>query len=170
MNKALFLDRDNTLIIDVPYNGDPDKVELIPGVIHVMRRFQDLGYLLFIISNQSGVGRGYITESDMNKVNEKLILLLKNSEIEIKKIYNCIHHPDAACQCRKPNPGLLLKAAKEFNIDLNKSIMLGDKVSDVQAGINAGCKINVLISNDENIQFDCLKIKKIKDILKLKFK
>ena len=138
MSKAVFFDRDDTLIRDVPYNGDPTFVELIPGAQQLCLELAKLGYLLFIISNQSGVGRGYITEQQVHNVNNRVLTMI--GEKVFTDVYCCFDMPDAfVADCRKPSPKMILQASKDYNIDLSKSFLLGDKLSDVRAAKRAGC-------------------------------
>jgi D-glycero-D-manno-heptose 1,7-bisphosphate phosphatase len=167
MKRAVFFDRDNTIIEDVPYNGDADKVTLLQGAVDAMKHCSLLGYELVIITNQSGVGRGYITEQQMNEVNSKVEALLQEAGVFIRKTYSCIHAPDERCICRKPGAGLLKAAADELSISLNQSVMVGDKISDVKAGINAGCGMNILISETEKECNEFIVIRHIKDIVKV---
>lgn len=145
MNKAIFLDRDNTIIDDVPYAADPDKVVIMPGVVDALKAFRDAGYFLIVITNQSGIGRGLFTEEEMNLVNEKMELLFREFDIEFNDILYCPHSPEDNCECRKPSPKLIEAVAKKHNISLKDSVMIGDKVSDVESGIAAGCGVNILL-------------------------
>ena len=136
--QAVFFDRDNTIIFDVPYSGDPSKVELVPHIKDALTLLQENGFELFIISNQSGVGRGLITEEQVHAVNDKVQSLLG---IQLTAIYNCFDAPDNPVQkCRKPFPKMILQACKDYPINPKKSFMVGDKKSDILAGISAGCK------------------------------
>lgn len=138
--KALFLDRDGTIILDRNYPSDPDEVAFIPGVSDSLRKAQK-EFLLIVISNQSGVGRGLITLDQFKKVDQQFRTLLKMEKIEIAGFYYCTHAPDDDCDCRKPKPGMILEAAESFDIDLSESFMIGDKPSDVEAGLRAGCRV-----------------------------
>jgi D-glycero-D-manno-heptose 1,7-bisphosphate phosphatase len=154
--KAIFLDKDGTLIPDVPYNVNPDLIILNNGVIEGLKLLKDNGYILAVISNQAGVARGYFKYNELEKVKEKLNLLLKKQGIEIDAYYFCPHHPlgkvaeySVACDCRKPEPGMILKAAKDLQIDTKKSWMIGDILNDVEAGNRAGCKTILLDIGNE---------------------
>lgn len=154
--KAIFLDKDGTLIPDVPYNVDPDFISLQNGVVEGLRLLKDHGYIFAVISNQAGVARGYFKVDDLEKVKEKLNLLLNKEGIDIGAYYFCPHHPlgkvleySIACNCRKPEPGMILKAARELNIDTPKSWMIGDILNDVEAGNKAGCKTILLDIGNE---------------------
>ena len=147
MNKAIFLDRDGTLIFDEEYLADPDKVALMPGAVEALCEFRNSGYMLIIISNQSGIGRGIFSEEEMKLVNKKVADLFKAKDLEFDAVLICPHAPEDNCECRKPSPKLLLDAAEQFSIDLANSAMIGDKLSDVQCGISAGCRFNIFLDN-----------------------
>ena len=140
MNRAIFLDRDNTVIVDRGYLYDPAYIEFIPEVLSALRTIQDAGFLLIMVSNQSGIGRGYFTETNHNAVKERLSELLKANGITLAGYYYCPHSPDENCECRKPKPLMAYKAAEDFNIDLSESYMIGDKDSDIEFGRNFGAK------------------------------
>lgn len=145
--KAVFFDRDGTLIVNVPYNGDPEKVTLMPGAVEACRMLHEAGFCLFIISNQSGVGRGLITEEQVTLVNERTLDLLGRELFTA--VYYCLDDPNRPISgCRKPSPIMLLTAHKEYGIDLQASFMVGDKEEDVQAGRAAGCRTVRLIQDD----------------------
>ncbi|MFL6414775.1 MAG: D-glycero-alpha-D-manno-heptose-1,7-bisphosphate 7-phosphatase [Bryobacteraceae bacterium] len=136
---GIFLDRDGTVIHDTGYIGDPDLVEFMPAVFPALRRFQDEGYRLVVISNQSGIGRGVITQAQYELVARRIADRLSEYGIQTATYY-CPHSPDDLCLCRKPNPFLLLQAAQDLAIDLARSYMIGDRLTDVEAGTAAGCK------------------------------
>lgn len=161
-NKAIFLDRDGTINIDKGYLFKKEDFEFEENSIEALKRFIKLNFILIIVTNQSGIGRGYYTENDVEILNEYLIDYLLKKGIEIKKIYYCPHHPKEGtgnykkeCECRKPNPGMLLKGIKEFNIDISKSYMVGDKISDVIAGLKSGLK-SVLLTNNKKVKKEIL--------------
>lgn len=145
--QALFVDRDGTLIVDVGYPRDPARVEPLPGAFEALR---ELGarFALVIISNQSGIGRGLITEAEAQAVHDRVIEVFTREGVRFAGAYYCPHAPDASCPCRKPAPGLLLDAARELGLDVAHSIMLGDKASDVAAGRAAGCRHTVRFGPD----------------------
>lgn len=147
MNRAIFLDRDGTIIIDQGYLDDPDKVVIYPGVIAPLCEFRKAGYILVIISNQSGIGRGMYSLSDVNNVNAKVEALFLKENIGFADILVCPHSPEENCECRKPEPKLLIDAAESLNIDLANSAIIGDKASDAECGIAAGCKYNIFLDN-----------------------
>jgi D,D-heptose 1,7-bisphosphate phosphatase len=151
MKKAIFLDRDNTLIRDTTgYFHDTGNVAFLPGVPEGLKKLQDAGFSLFVVTNQSGIGRGYFPESDTVAVHQKIIDLLKKEDVIIEKIYYCPHAPEENCACRKPKPFLVLKAAQEYGIDLAKSFFIGDHMKDMEAGRSAGT-MTVLVGSPENI-------------------
>ncbi|MCX6239041.1 MAG: HAD family hydrolase [Bacteroidia bacterium] len=151
--KAVFLDRDGTIIRDVDYPKDPKQVELLPGTIGALRSLMDFDYKLVVISNQSGIGRGIITVEEMNQVNAKLISILDKHEIYFDSIYYCPHAPAEQCNCRKPSPEMILNAAEELNINLALSFMVGDKFSDIESGKRAGCG-TILLKNEGLFEWD----------------
>lgn len=159
MNKAVFLDKDGTLIKNVPYNVDTEKIEILPQVIGGLKLLQKAGYLLIIVSNQSGIARGYFTEEDLKKAFDHLEELFMNEGLKVEGIYYCPHHLEGKiekftrdCNCRKPLTGMFEQAAKEHDIDLSSSWMIGDILDDVEAGHNAGMK-TVLINNGNETEW-----------------
>lgn len=163
--QAVFLDKDGTLIEDVPYNVDPQLIKLTSGAIEGLLFLQKAGYKLIVITNQSGVAHGYFPESALLAVEERLHQLLALSSISLDGFYYCPHHPDGVvpefaltCDCRKPAPGLLLHAACEHNIDLQNSWFIGDILNDVEAGRRAGCK-TILIDNGNETEWQLSKLR-----------
>lgn len=158
MNKALFLDRDGVINVDKGYVHRIEDFEFIDGIFHVLRYFQSKGYLLLIITNQAGIGRGYYTEEDFIKLNAWMLERFRVEGIEITNVYYCPYHPvygigrfKLDSEFRKPNPGMILHASKHYNINLKESILIGDKDSDITAGFRAGIATLILI-NDQCIQ------------------
>ena len=144
-NRAVFLDRDGTLIENPGYLGDPGKVKLLPFVGEILSRLKnEFNYFLIVISNQSGIARGLITAEQVDQVNEKLNTLLKEFKVSIDKFYYCPYHPDFStaeeCGCRKPSTEMVEKAVGEFDIDRSKSFFIGDSVADIECGMNADIK------------------------------
>lgn len=137
-NKAIFLDRDGTINIEKDYLHRIEDLEFEPGALDALKILKDLGYLLIVITNQSGIGRGYYTVEDMNKLNQHIAKLSEENGAKIEKFYYCPHTPNEPCDCRKPSPWMILEGAKEFNVDLKSSYMVGDKISDAEAGEKAG--------------------------------
>lgn len=143
---AVFLDRDGTLIEDVGYPRDPDRVRLLEGTPGALRRLAAAGLALVVVSNQSGVGRGLITPAEARAVDERFRSQLADQGVVLDGAKYCPHRPDEGCACRKPEPGMLLQAAAELNLDLPASYMIGDKETDIEAGRRAGCAATVLIA------------------------
>ncbi len=154
LNPAVFLDRDGVLNKDPPhYAHRLDQLELIQRSGKAVKLLNEHGYLVIIISNQSGVARGYYTEEDVTIFNNALREKIQECGGVVNAVYYCPHHPDAKidkyrmdCDCRKPGPGMLTKAAKEHHIDLKKSYVVGDKLSDIKAGKEAGCKTILVLT------------------------
>lgn len=138
--QALFVDRDGTLIQDERYLDDASKVKFFADVMHVLGTLRELGLLLVLVSNQSGIGRGYIKDTQYERVHREIVSKMANNGVCFDAAYYCPHAPQDNCNCRKPSPGMLLQAAKELGIDLERSFMIGDKLSDVEAGQRAGCQ------------------------------
>src|SRR5262245_11672627 len=137
---AVFLDRDGTLITERYYLADPDQLELIDGAVASLRKLRAAGYLLVVVTNQSGIARGLYSENDFQRVQERLQAVLRNSGVELDAVYHCPHHPDftGPCECRKPAAGLFIQAQKELGIDLGRSAYIGDRLKDVIAGLQFG--------------------------------
>ena len=145
MNRAIFLDRDGTLIEEKNYLHRPEDVVLFSGVGLALRRLQDAGFKLVIVSNQSGVGRGYFTLEDVDKVNARLLADLARDGVVIDKIYLAPEAPDQPSRGRKPSPQFLFDARDELGIDLASSYMVGDKLIDLECGWNAGTRKSLLV-------------------------
>lgn len=129
-NKAIILDRDGVINRDVAYTHRIEDLEILPGAIKGLQKIKKADYLIIIISNQSGIGRGYYTKNDLSTFNQYLFKLLSNHQITIDGFYYCPHHPQDNCKCRKPNSGLLRQAIKDFSLDIKKCIVVGDQDSD----------------------------------------
>jgi len=147
MRPAIFLDKDHTLIPDIPYNVDPERITLTPGAGEALCRLQNAGYALVVVSNQSGVARSLFPFSALAGVEEKVRQLLANYGVKLDGFFVCPHHPEGNhrdyaidCSCRKPLPGLLYRAARSLELDLTHSWMVGDIWSDMAAGRGAGCR------------------------------
>ncbi len=145
MHKAVFLDRDGTLIEEKDYLCKPEDVVIFPGTARALRNLQDAGFDLFIVSNQSGVGRGYFTMQDVEKVNRRLVDDLEAGGVQFRKIYIAPEAPGTPSRGRKPSPQFLLDARDEFKVDLSQSFMIGDKLIDVETGWNAGVRRSILV-------------------------
>ena len=140
LRPALFLDRDGTLIEDVGYPRDPRRVYLIPGAAEALVRLGQLGLATVIISNQSGVSRGILTQAEAEAVHAEVARQFAALGVSFAGAYYCYHAPEDGCPCRKPAPGLLLRAAADLGLDLARSFMVGDKAIDVEAAAAAGCR------------------------------
>jgi len=138
LKQGLFLDRDGTLIRPEPYLADPDKVVLLPGAAAALRVLKELGFLLILVSNQAGIRRGLIDPDQAARVHQRFTDLLAQEELTLDGVYYCPHAPWDACACRKPAPGMLLRAARELAVDLGRSFLVGDAESDVGAALAAG--------------------------------
>jgi D-glycero-D-manno-heptose 1,7-bisphosphate phosphatase len=145
VNRAVFLDRDGTLIEDRDYLHRPEEVVIFPGVGPALKRLQDAGFKLILVTNQSGVGRGYFPIEDVHRVHEHLARELAKDGVKFEKIYIAPEHPDAPSRGRKPSPQCLFDARDEFGIDLGQSYMIGDKLIDLECGWNAGVKQSMLV-------------------------
>ncbi|MEI6092575.1 MAG: HAD-IIIA family hydrolase [bacterium] len=135
-NRAIFLDRDGTIIIDHGYIKDPAKVDIMPGISEAIDMLIENGFMLFIATNQSGIGRGKMTSLDVDKVNDKMLSYIGRDKI--KEILICPHSPDDKCSCRKPEIKLVEEVAKRYKLNLKDSYSIGDKDCDKQLGINFG--------------------------------
>ncbi len=143
-NPAVFFDRDGTLIVDKHYLKDPEGVEFIKGAPECVAALKRAGYKIIVISNQSGIARGLLTHENVKSIHSAMNVILKKTESEIDAFYYCAHHPDYSsseeCSCRKPSPEMVLKAARDYGIDLSRSFFIGDKDIDVECGFNAGTR------------------------------
>ena len=149
MNRCVFLDRDGTIAKDVPYCPSPEQFELLPGAGEGIRQLNTVGFKVILITNQSGIGRGYFTEAALGLVHEKMKADLAISGAHLDGIYYCPHHPDDNCDCRKPKPKLILLAAQEHDIDLKQSYFVGDTADDIAAGKAAGCKTFLIVQKGQ---------------------
>lgn len=150
--RAIFLDRDGTMIEDVGYPRDPLSVRLLPSAAVSLRALADAGFLLVIVSNQSGISRGWVRAGEAAAVHARLEELLAAEGVALDGTYYCPHAPDDGCECRKPSPTLILRAARDLGIDLSSSYVVGDQPRDVEAGRRAGCRTALIgTSGDANI-------------------
>lgn len=146
LQPAVFLDRDGTINEEVEYLSDPDRLRLLPGAADGVRLLNRAGIPVFIVTNQAGVGRGYFTVDDVEAVNQRLQVELRQQGAHVAGIDSCPHHPSDRCACRKPEPGMLLRAGSEHGLDMPRSFMVGDKQSDIAAGRNAGCRTVLVLT------------------------
>ena len=127
MNKALFIDRDGTINHDCPYCKDPGDLKIFDDAVSIIRDYRNRGFLIVIVTNQSGINRGYFSELEYEKFNRALLSELEMRGAMVDAVYHCPHRPDEACPCRKPETGLVLRAAKDLDIDLKVSLVIGDR-------------------------------------------
>lgn len=158
--KAVFLDKDGTLIPDIPFNVSVDLISLSAHAVKGLRVLQQMGYIFIVVTNQPGIARGYFSDLDVMEVGQKLKSLLQAEDIKLSGYYYCPHAPvwykswlGLGCSCRKPKPGLLKRAAKELDIDLSSSWMVGDILNDIEAGNAAGCR-TILINNGNETEWE----------------
>jgi D-glycero-D-manno-heptose 1,7-bisphosphate phosphatase len=151
--RAVFLDRDGTINVEKDYLFRPEEFEFIPGAPEAIARLNQAGFLVVVVTNQSGVARGYFGEADVRRLHDFLQRKLADHGAVVDAFYLCPHHPEhgvgpyrVACDCRKGHPGMLLRAAVEHRIDLRRSFMVGDKLADVEAGNRAGCRSLLVLS------------------------
>jgi D-glycero-D-manno-heptose 1,7-bisphosphate phosphatase len=140
MRKALFIDRDGVINVDKGHVYTAENFEFIEGIFDLCRGYSDSGYLIMVITNQAGIAKGILTEADFFKLTEWMITRFKDNGILISKVYYCPHHPDftGRCSCRKPEPGMILRAVKEFDLDITECVLIGDMETDLEAGRSAG--------------------------------
>lgn len=138
MTEVVILDRDGTILVERDYLSSPEEVELLPNAVRGLRRMVELGYRLVLVTNQSGIGRGLFGVSQLAAVNARMEELLRDEGIQIAGIWYCPHHPDDKCACRKPNTKLVEEAADALGFDPRRSIVIGDKASDMQLGKRIG--------------------------------
>ena len=159
MTKAIFLDRDGVINLDKAYVSKIEDFEFCEGVFEALTHFQNLGYLLIIVTNQSGIGRGYYTEEDFQKLTAWMQKELLHVRIKIDAVYHCPHAPEANCACRKPQSGMFLRAIEDFDIDVEKSWMIGDKSSDIEAALGADITNTILLGKNKiNLLLDTINI------------
>jgi D-glycero-D-manno-heptose 1,7-bisphosphate phosphatase len=151
--EAVFLDRDGVINEELGYLGDSDQLRLIPGAAEAIRKLNEAHLLTIAVTNQAGVARGYYPESKVTQVHEALNELLAQQGARIDRFYYCPHHPTEGigryrkdCDCRKPKPGMLYRAAEDLSLNLGDCFLVGDKISDIQAGVSAGCKTLLVLT------------------------
>lgn len=172
---ALFLDRDGVINVDYAYVSKQEDFEFIDGIFELCQLAKQLGYLIFVVTNQAGIGRGYYTEEDFWNLTDWMCSVFKFHGAVIDKVYFCPFHPvhgvgkyKVDSSCRKPKPGMILQAAKEFCVDLQRSVLVGDKATDIQAGLAAGVGCNLLyspyVSDRHQSTADVVDVKSLLDI------
>jgi D-glycero-D-manno-heptose 1,7-bisphosphate phosphatase len=172
MQKAIFLDRDGVINIEKNYLYKKEDFEFINGVFDTLKSLQRNGYKLFIITNQSGIGRGYYSIDDFNKLTSWMIDEFEKNQIKISQVEFCPHAPTEECSCRKPNTGMIDNILKNYDIDLENSWLIGDKKSDILCAINVGIKNTIQVKTGHDFDeekslanFVCDSIKEVKDII-----
>ncbi|MBN1801156.1 MAG: D-glycero-beta-D-manno-heptose 1,7-bisphosphate 7-phosphatase [Candidatus Lokiarchaeota archaeon] len=165
MNKkkrAVFLDRDGVINVEVNYLSNPDDFELIEGTAEALQILKQKKYLLIVITNQAGIARGYFSKNRLEEIHDKMRALFEESGVLLDDIFYCPHHPHftGECSCRKPKPGMILVAQQKFDINLQESYMIGDTLKDIKTGKNAGCKTVLVLTGYGSKERD--KIDKIK--------
>ncbi len=163
MDRAVYLDKNGTLVNDPPpgYVHKTEDFRLLPGVVQGLKKLS-ANFIFIVITNQSGIRRGIHSEEDMHKFDGVLVSELKKEGIEIKKVYYCPHIPEDLCGCRKPSTKYIRESAKEFNIDIKSSWVIGDHPNDAEMGIKAGCKTVYLLTGHGKKHFESLKSSGIK--------
>jgi len=169
MNKAVFLDKDGTINEDIGYINHPDQIKLLPRSADAIKLFNEAGYKVIIISNQSGIARGMLSEDMLQSIDKKLQKEVLKGGGYIDGIYYCPHHPEHGvypyklqCECRKPHNGLIKKASKKHDIDLNDSVMIGDKLSDIEAGKKSGTKTVLVLTGSGKKANESKELEKMK--------
>ncbi len=167
-HSAIFLDRDGIINVDHGYVYKINEFEFNDGIFDLLRNIQKKGYLLIIVTNQSGIGRGYYSEEAYQELTQFIIETCLKRDIVIHAVYHCPHTPENGCHCRKPKPGMFKEAQKEFHIDMHRSWMIGDKDSDMLAAKNAGIHKRILVSAQKSphANFCVSDIKDIEEIIK----
>jgi D-glycero-D-manno-heptose 1,7-bisphosphate phosphatase len=178
-NKALFLDRDGVINVDGGYVHRRERFEFRQGIFELCRAAQGLGYLIIVVTNQAGIARGYYSESEFLELTQWMIAQFKENEVQITRLYYCPYHPvfgvgkyKQDSPDRKPNPGMLLRAQSDFNLDLASSILIGDKLSDIQAASAAGVGTQILLSSEgaeREIQKDLCYVSRSLDDIRCRF-
>jgi len=144
--RAVFLDRDGTLMEDSHFVGEVERVVVLPQAPRALARLTAAGFRLYVVTNQSGVGRGFFTLDDVRKVHDHLDRVFAAEGVRFARYLVCPHHPDEACDCRKPAPGPVLRAAREDGVDLARSFVIGDRKSDIQLGVNVGARTVLVLT------------------------
>ena len=164
---ALFLDRDGVINIEKNYLHKVEDFEFIDGIFALCKKYQALGYLIVVVTNQSGIARGYYSEEEFSLLTRWMVDVFNREGIAISDVYHCPHHPDISgvCNCRKPEPGMLLEAAKKHNIDLKHSLLVGDSERDITAAYQAGVEETYLFSPDATTSAATKIIRSLKELV-----
>ena len=166
-NRAIFLDRDGIINVDSGYVHKIEAFKFTSGIFKTLLSLQEKGFLLIIVTNQSGIARGYYSEEDYRDLTLHMMEKLSSKGIHIKGVYHCPHAPDEGCRCRKPRSGMFKAAQKEFKLDMKNSWMIGDKESDMKAAVNAGVKNRILLTKTKVLSEATHRIKKISEAIEL---
>ncbi|MDG1737037.1 MAG: D-glycero-beta-D-manno-heptose 1,7-bisphosphate 7-phosphatase [Paracoccaceae bacterium] len=157
-NKAAFIDRDGVINVERDYVGSLEEFEFIDGAISGLRLLQNSGFLLIVITNQAGIARGFYSEKNFHDLTRSMNQMLAQNGVDITEVFFCPHHPVAGvgqykqdCKCRKPKPGMIFEAASKHNIDLTQSVLVGDKITDIQAGLASGIENNLLVESGHDL-------------------
>ncbi len=165
-NRALFLDRDGVINVDKSYLYKIEDFELVEGIVDLIRFYQNQGYLPIVVTNQSGIGRGYYTQEEYMKLTEYMVCLFAKEGVRIEAIYHCPHIPEDRCSCRKPRIGMFSAAQKAHQIDMKNSVMIGDKESDMEAAYRAKVSERILLNaKGESLPRATRVIKSLKEML-----
>ena len=164
---ALFLDRDGVVNVEKNYLHKIEDFEFIEGIFELCKKYEALGYAIVIVTNQSGIARGYYSEEDFERLSAWMIERFRDEGIEITALYHCPHHPEisGACSCRKPEPGMLLDAAKKYDLDLEASLLVGDSERDITAAHRAGVKETYLFSEEAKSSEATKIIRSLKELI-----
>ena len=150
--KAVFLDRDGVINEEIGYFFKSEDFKFINGVLDSCKYFQSIGYILIVITNQSGIARGLYSEKKFNVLNDWMVNRFKLNGVNILDVFYCPHGPDSNCKCRKPEPGMFIEASKKYGIDMNSSWMIGDKETDIKAANRAGIRNTILVKSGHKIK------------------
>ncbi|MEK6555664.1 MAG: HAD family hydrolase [Bdellovibrionota bacterium] len=156
-SKAIFLDRDGTLIVDKVYLNDPEQIEYLPGVFSALRELRDAGFIFLIVTNQSGIPRGLVSIDNLNEIHRRIRYAFSENGVDLQEFYYAPYPTDSEHPMRKPNPGMILQGAKDYNVDLSQSWMIGDRMIDVEAGHRAGVKTIMVGPREKASDFPKLK-------------
>jgi len=167
VNRALFLDRDGVINVEKHYLHKKEDFEFIDGIFELCKKYQALGYKIIVVTNQSGIARGYYGEAEFEELTAWMLEAFKEQGVEIDAVYHCPHHPDVsgACRCRKPEAGMLLEAAEAHDIDLERSLLVGDSERDIIAAHRAGLKECYLYSPDAEVSDATKIIRSLKELV-----
>jgi histidinol-phosphate phosphatase family protein len=153
LKKAIFLDRDGTLIVDKIYLNDPDQIEYLPGVFEALKQLRDAGYIFLIVTNQSGIPRGLVSIENLNEIHRRMRVAFAEHGVDLLEFYYAPYLTDTDHPMRKPNPGMIQQGVRDYNIDIKKSWMIGDRMVDIEAGHRAQAKTIMVGSREKAKDF-----------------